>query len=301
MIELDRQSATPVSEQLAEQLRYLVATGHYRPGEGLPSTREMGRRLELSFHTVRKAYHVLEAEGLLESKQGSGFRIRQRTALPPAERIERGAALLGDALRQLLALGLSEAEAEYLFAEQLQLLARPGASRKVLFASAFQEWAAACAEQAAAILGETVRPVTLGALAHHPDADLILAPHRAVQRVLAAAPRADLASVAVTLPSDVLDQASRLAPTRTLGIAARNDDAAAPLAATIRSASGFGGQILAFPADASRKQLAELIGQVDLLVYTPGMRRKLRPLLGDTAHAEATPVLERAALERVRV
>ena len=301
MIELDRQSATPVSEQLAEQLRYLIATGAHRPGEVMPSTREMGRRLELSFHTVRKAYHALEAEGLLEAKQGSGFRVKQRTALPPAERIERGAALLGDALKQLLALGLTEAESEYLFAEQLQLLSRPGAARKVLFAATFQEWAEACAEQASAVLGEAVRPVVLDQVARHPDADLILAPHRAVQRVLAAAPRADLAAVGVTLAPDALDQVARLAPTRTLGLAARYPDAVAPLAAMLRAATGFGGQILAFPADADRQQLGPLLQQTDLVVYTPAMRRKLRPLLGDRPHAEATPVLERAALERIRV
>ena len=42
----------------------MIATKQFQVGELLPSTRELGRQLEVSFHTVRKAYGHLEDEGL---------------------------------------------------------------------------------------------------------------------------------------------------------------------------------------------------------------------------------------------
>lgn len=41
----------------------MIATKQFQVGEMLPSTRELGQQLEASFHTVRKAYHILEDEG----------------------------------------------------------------------------------------------------------------------------------------------------------------------------------------------------------------------------------------------
>ena len=72
-LSLDPDSSQPVSTQLINQLRYLIATGHYKVNDPLPSTRTLGDQLDISFHTVRKAYQTLEEEGLLSSKVGSGY------------------------------------------------------------------------------------------------------------------------------------------------------------------------------------------------------------------------------------
>jgi DNA-binding FadR family transcriptional regulator len=58
-------------------------------GRTLPSTRELGRQLGTSFHTVRKAYHQLADEGLIVAEQGRGFVvIRQSTSLDKSQRLE---------------------------------------------------------------------------------------------------------------------------------------------------------------------------------------------------------------------
>ena len=84
MISIDRTSSRPVAEQLADQLRYRIAGGHYRTGDTLPSTRVLGAQIGVSFHSVRKAYQELEREGLLESRKGSGFVVKERV---PAQRL----------------------------------------------------------------------------------------------------------------------------------------------------------------------------------------------------------------------
>ena len=48
------------------------------PGERLPSERDLAGRLALSRSTVVTAYDTLRSEGVVESRQGSGTRIRRR-------------------------------------------------------------------------------------------------------------------------------------------------------------------------------------------------------------------------------
>ncbi len=133
MITLDRSSSTPVGEQLAEQLRYQIVSGRYRVGDALPSTRALGDQVGVSFHTVRKAYQALQADGLVEARVGSGYTVTEHVPLAKGERMERGAAVVHEALQRLLGLGLTEAEVEYLVHEQLGLLDHAGRARKVLF------------------------------------------------------------------------------------------------------------------------------------------------------------------------
>ena len=115
MIRIDRSSGISVTVQLAEQLRYFIASSHYKVNETLPPTRKMAEQIGVSFHTVRKAYQLLVSEGILEVQQGSGYRVTVRTPLSNEDRLERGADIVQKALLQLVGLGMDEGEIEYLF------------------------------------------------------------------------------------------------------------------------------------------------------------------------------------------
>lgn len=68
--------------QVYRQIRDAVVAGRLRPGDALPSSRELARRLEVSRNTVVEAYEQLHAEGFLYSRPGAGTfvnrEIRQR-------------------------------------------------------------------------------------------------------------------------------------------------------------------------------------------------------------------------------
>ncbi|WP_243663304.1 GntR family transcriptional regulator [Rhodothermus marinus] len=132
MITLDRSGSQPIHEQLVAQLRYLIARGHFRPGASLPSTRELARQLGISFHTVRKAYQQLEAEGLIHSQSGRRYLVRPEAVSTREMRLEQGAALLQETLRRLVGIGLSPEDIEYLLQEQLSLLEDHAPTPKVL-------------------------------------------------------------------------------------------------------------------------------------------------------------------------
>jgi GntR family transcriptional regulator / MocR family aminotransferase len=69
---LDRSSSTPLHRQIYEQWRKGILTGRFRPGDPVPSTRELAITLETSRSTITEAYEQLIAEGYLETSHGSG-------------------------------------------------------------------------------------------------------------------------------------------------------------------------------------------------------------------------------------
>ncbi len=61
-----------VSELIAQQIKNAILTEVLKPGERLPSERELGERFEASRNSVREALKILEVTGLLVIKRGSG-------------------------------------------------------------------------------------------------------------------------------------------------------------------------------------------------------------------------------------
>lgn len=300
MIELDRSAALPVGEQLAEQLRYRLATGHYRPGERLPSTRALADQVGVSFHTVRKAYQQLADEGLLEARIGSGFVVRARPAEPREDRLERGAALVQEALHRLAAAGLSENEIEYLLGEQMAFF-EPGAGRpRILFSAPYRELAESGADQLAAAIQNPVEAVLPAELAQYPEADLVVTLFPLVHDARQSLPQADVAGVLMHPAAETLDAIARLLPHETLGLVTRHADGVGPILQELRRFSGFGGPGLALPAEAGSNRLAEMVASVDLLVYTSAARRSVRGLLGSCRHVVHAPRLAQDAIETVR-
>jgi DNA-binding transcriptional MocR family regulator len=66
----------PLHRKLTDALRSAADQGRLPTGERLPSERDLAQRLAVSRSTVVTAYDALRAEGVLESRQGSGTRVR---------------------------------------------------------------------------------------------------------------------------------------------------------------------------------------------------------------------------------
>jgi DNA-binding transcriptional MocR family regulator len=80
----------PLYEQLAEALRRAIVDRDLPPGARLPAERELARMLALSRTTVAGAYEALKADGWLESRQGSGTRVRAVLGEPGAHMLAGG-------------------------------------------------------------------------------------------------------------------------------------------------------------------------------------------------------------------
>ena len=67
-------------QQIADQLRGLLDSGEYRPGDRLPAERELAEQLGISRPTVREALIALEVEGRIRIKVGSGIFVTEPVA-----------------------------------------------------------------------------------------------------------------------------------------------------------------------------------------------------------------------------
>lgn len=71
-IQVNRQSGTPLYLQIVDQVKYLIATGGFQPGERLPSIRQLAVDLGVNFNTVAHAYKELGREGVISTQLGLG-------------------------------------------------------------------------------------------------------------------------------------------------------------------------------------------------------------------------------------
>ena len=74
---LSKNSEVPIREQLTTQIMLGVISSDLKPGQRLPSTRELARRFQIHANTVSAAYGELERRGWLESRKGSGVYVRE--------------------------------------------------------------------------------------------------------------------------------------------------------------------------------------------------------------------------------
>lgn len=77
-IRLQPSSGVPIIGQIADQIRTHCAGGTLRPGDRLPSVRQLARDLAVNQNTVLRVYERLTAEGLLERRQGDGTFVADR-------------------------------------------------------------------------------------------------------------------------------------------------------------------------------------------------------------------------------
>ena len=79
-------SSVSASLQLYSQLSFAIASRVYRPGQRLPSTRQLAMQTNLHRNTVSKVYRQLEAYGIVEAVAGSGVYVRGQTPVSPGRK-----------------------------------------------------------------------------------------------------------------------------------------------------------------------------------------------------------------------
>lgn len=77
-------------EDVTRQIEDAILTGEYKPGDKLPSTRQLQEILGASLGTVRESLAILEQKGLLTVRKGAtgGFFVQEMTTQPMTESLE---------------------------------------------------------------------------------------------------------------------------------------------------------------------------------------------------------------------
>lgn len=82
-IPLDRRATKPVYLQIRDRLSGLIQSGALQPGDRLPSIRTLAESTQVNKLTVLEAYSVLEADGLIQARQGSGYFVKGQSFPSP--------------------------------------------------------------------------------------------------------------------------------------------------------------------------------------------------------------------------
>ena len=88
-IQLDPQSPVALYLQISEQIRRLVALGALRPGDRLPTVRELAARTRVNRNTAARAIQQLESEGLVRTRVGQGTFVADGAPRVGRERLGR--------------------------------------------------------------------------------------------------------------------------------------------------------------------------------------------------------------------
>jgi GntR family transcriptional regulator len=85
MIDLDPASSVPLYLQISEQLRRLIALGALRPGDRLPTVRDLAVRTRVNRNTAARAIQHLEGAGVVRTRVGQGTFVERREGAGQAE------------------------------------------------------------------------------------------------------------------------------------------------------------------------------------------------------------------------
>jgi GntR family transcriptional regulator len=77
ILDLNTGNERPIYGQIADRVKFAVAAGALRPGDLVPSVRELSKQLVVNPNTVAKAYQDLQREGLLETVRGMGLQVAE--------------------------------------------------------------------------------------------------------------------------------------------------------------------------------------------------------------------------------
>ena len=103
LVELDFRRHVPIYIQIVERLKHLIATGILKPGDQLPTIRQLADDLRVNLNTVARSYRILDQAGLVSTQQGRGTYVLESLSSGQSTRRRE------EALRDLSRLFLTEA------------------------------------------------------------------------------------------------------------------------------------------------------------------------------------------------
>lgn len=123
--QVDPANGVAIFDQVTRQVKFAVARGAIRPGNMVPSVRELAKELAINPNTVARAYQQLQSDGVLEGVRGMGLEVAaDAVKLCRAERLKLIQARVRHALVEALQSGLEPNDLRALVEKELTTLQR---------------------------------------------------------------------------------------------------------------------------------------------------------------------------------
>lgn len=107
-MKIDFDQSKPIYLQIIDEVRRQIATSELKPGDKMPSQRDLAAQLHVNANTVQRAYREMEMLGMVETLRGQGTFICQEHSIVEETRTEMVNELLENFISAMRALGIEE-------------------------------------------------------------------------------------------------------------------------------------------------------------------------------------------------
>ena len=113
---------SPIYRQIILQFSQAFVRGDIKPGERIPSIREISALLTVNSNTMQRVYQEMEREGLINSKRGTGYFVTEELKMIEKMRRELAVSSLNRFVEEMRALGYADGETK----KSLELFMKEG-------------------------------------------------------------------------------------------------------------------------------------------------------------------------------
>lgn len=127
-INVDLTDHVPIYIQLMNQIKHMIATGELKPGDQLPTVRQLAADLRVNFNTVARAYRLLDENHIISTQHGRGTYILEPASEEREKQMQRNSLLrlMVHLLNEANNLGFSPEETRIIFEEKLNIWEEEG-------------------------------------------------------------------------------------------------------------------------------------------------------------------------------
>jgi len=304
--EVKRVKGLSIAEQLAEQIRYAIATGQLKPGDQLPPGRVLAQELKVHFNTVFAVYRQLEREGLLVLKRGSGAYVAPISLDTLKQSTQAKLEQVLSTLLELVRMGLVEPdELKRIIDERLRELQRTLTIPKVAFVECNIEQMETCCAQLSQTLGTEVEPILLDEARKEPERlcpfSFIVTTYFHFREVASLVGENQKVLPVLSVPSrKALEAMTNLPPQTRLGVICRDKVSLPTIVQQVHQFSGIEPSLSAWLGD--RKGVRQVLSECDAIVYMPPCRNRVLPSAPKgKALIEFEHEIDKSSLEEVRL
>ena len=246
----------------------MISTKQFQVGEVLPSTRELGQQLEASFHTVRKAYHILADEGMVVGEKGRGFVVNRQTSLMDKEaRLEIGGGKVQALIEELVGHGLDDTEIEFLFQEQLDYMEWPNRIQTCASVGENLELGGMLASAIKKQIGVKSKIIDINQYESAATYDALFVPIRFVHKFRSLSETIMIIPIIYNYDPEVLLSVVDQFGIQTIGLVTSNEETIPKIIGELKNSIPFEGSFVA--GSIYGKSLPLFVRETDLILYTP--------------------------------
>lgn len=119
VVNLEFNPERPIYLQIIDEIKKRIVRGDLKPGEKLPSQRELAAIMSVNPNTVQRAYRELEDTKIAETLRGQGTFVSSTISIKELQK-DLAERALGEFLTEMSELGLSHSEIKELLEKALE-------------------------------------------------------------------------------------------------------------------------------------------------------------------------------------